>query len=124
MTRVEQLNVFTAYDGRKNYIIEPEARRTAVEERLLAVISQYNPSTIVKAGIGEGSLLLSMARNHEGCIVAVDQSPARVRSFIERFGDDTSAKKIRFIVGDFQDLPVDYYLSLIHILTLPTKRIV
>jgi len=109
MTRVEQLNDFTAYDGRKNFIIEPETRRAAVEERLLAVIREYNPSTIVKAGIGEGSLLISMARNHEGCIVAVDQSLARVQGFIERFGDDSSAKKIRFIVGDFQDLPVDYY---------------
>ena len=90
-------------------MVEPPSRGEAVLERLLDVVRSYRPGVIVKAGIGSGGILESLARESEACLVVVEPSASRVSEFLGAHQGDESAKNIRFIVGDFHDFPIDYY---------------
>jgi len=111
MSRFEQIREFIEYDFGKNKIIEPENRLENVKERLFEIINTYNPEVIVKAGMGSGDILMEMASEFDTYIVVVEPSFSNVSNFCEKFKDNKDLEKIRFIIGDFNHLPVDYYAA-------------
>ena len=111
MGRQEDIVTFIEYDVPKNRVIEPEHRVSKVRDTLFDVLATYNPGVIVKAGIGGGRLLYDLARHSGAYIVVVDPSFAAIRDFMTRHENDAAAEKIRFINGDFNSFPVDYYAA-------------
>jgi ubiquinone/menaquinone biosynthesis C-methylase UbiE len=111
MNRLKQVQDFIDYDLKNNFIIEPKNRYEAVKERLFDVINTYNPGVIVKAGIGHGDILLDIVKQFKSYIVVVEPSFTAITNFLQDYGKDNDLQKIRFINGDFQNFPVDYYAS-------------
>jgi ubiquinone/menaquinone biosynthesis C-methylase UbiE len=111
MNRLKQVQAFLDYDLKNNIIIEPGNRYSAIKERLFDVINTYNPEVIVKAGIGQGNILLDMVKNFKSYFVVVEPSFSAIKNFLQNHGNDNDIQKIKFINGDLNDFPVDYYAS-------------
>ncbi|HOO72449.1 MAG TPA: class I SAM-dependent methyltransferase [Spirochaetota bacterium] len=111
MERTDDIIKFLEYSSGENIVIEPQQRLNHVRERLFDVIKTYNPKVIVKAGLGNGSLLLDLASSADTYLVVVDYSYENIRRFIEKNKQNSALEKIRFIVGDFSAFPVDYYAA-------------
>ncbi len=108
MGRLDQVREFIEYDIDNNFSIEPEARYDAVKVRLIDVINTYKPEVIVKAGIGNGRILNELASEIDSVIIVVEPSFKAIKEFLEKSNEDN---EIKFINGDFHELPVDYYAS-------------
>lgn len=106
---INKLNEFIDYDINNNYIIEPDYRMGMVKERLFDIINSYNPRVIVKAGIGNGAILIEIASNFKSYIVVVDPSLKAINDFIKKNRDFDKLDNIKFINGNFHNFPVDYY---------------
>ncbi len=111
MGRLEELVSFVEYDYQKNRVIEPEVRLKKLKENLLDVVKTYNPATIIKAGLGSGRLILDLAENSEAYIVVVEPSYKIIKDFLERHSKEPACQKIRFINGEFNTFPIDYYAA-------------
>ncbi|MBN2159256.1 MAG: methyltransferase domain-containing protein [Spirochaetes bacterium] len=111
MDRLNEIITFLEHDSRNRVVIEPEKRHAKLLESLLDVVKTYNPGVIVKAGLGNGQLLRELAANSGSYIVVVEPSMRIIRDFMERHAGDTDVERIRFINGDFNSFPVDYYAA-------------
>ena len=111
MDRLADIISFIERDVRDGAVIEPERRLSKLREGVLDVVRTYNPGVIVKAGLGRGELLLEIARNSTAHLTVVEPSMAAIRSFIDTRAGDPALERIRFINGEFNALPVDYYAA-------------
>ncbi|MCU0849174.1 MAG: class I SAM-dependent methyltransferase [Spirochaetes bacterium] len=111
MERTGEIIKFIEFDFDNGVFLEPESRREMLREKLFDVMKTYNPGVVVKAGLGRGDLVYDLAAQFESYIVVVDPSLKVIMEFTSRHGDDPVMKKIRFINGDFNSLPVDYYAA-------------
>ncbi len=111
MNRLKQVQDFIDYDLKNNFLIEPKNRYDAVKERLFDVINTYNPGVIVKAGIGHGDILMEMVKKFKSYFVVVEPSFSAISNFLNIHAGDSDTQKIKFINGDLNDFPVDYYAS-------------
>ena len=109
MTRVEEIIRFIEYDKDTHSVIEPDERQDSVLEELNGVIKTAKPKTIVKAGLGNGRVILDLARNTDSYLVVVEPSYVAIFNFLETNGSEEAVKKIHFICGDFHRFPIDYY---------------
>ncbi len=109
MGRLSDIVSFIERDVKTGVVIEPEKRLPKLREGVLDVVRTYNPRTIIKAGIGRGDLLMEIARNSAAYIAVVEPSMPLIRSFIDAHAGDPALERIRFINGEFNELPVDYY---------------
>ncbi len=107
MSRLDLVNKFIEFDIDNNHSIEPESRVDAIKERLFDIIKTYKPEVILKAGIGNGKILMDIASEFNSYIVVVEPSLKAIKDFLNSNNDN----EIKFINGDFHDLPVDYYAS-------------
>ncbi|HEY1406387.1 MAG TPA: methyltransferase domain-containing protein, partial [Spirochaetota bacterium] len=108
MTHIEMQNAFVEFDEKRHFIIEPENRRELVLDHLDRALAAYKPSVVVKAGIGAGEILLSIAGKCAHCIV-VEPSMKIIESFVARFHADPRFGKIQIVNGSYSCLPIDYY---------------
>lgn len=106
--RAFDVQKFTEHCFREKKYIEPELRASRNKEQLLDVIGTYSPELIVKIGLGCGALLLDLAKESKGTIAVVEPSLANIREYVRDFGEK---KSVRFITGDLNVLPVDYYMA-------------
>ncbi len=111
MSRFEELTRFFEYDHRENGTVEPHWRHEPVLKHFNEAVSTYRPRTIVKTGIGGGPLLHEMAKAVQGLIIVVEPSMKLIGKFLEQHAGDAVIDKVRFINGDFNFLPVDYYAA-------------
>ncbi|MBN2079190.1 MAG: methyltransferase domain-containing protein [Spirochaetes bacterium] len=109
MDRLADIVSFIERDVRDGIVIEPAKRLQKLREGILDVVETYKPGTIVKAGLGRGELLLDIAGKSTAYIAVVEPSMALIHSFIDAHTDDPALERIRFINGEFNALPVDYY---------------
>jgi ubiquinone/menaquinone biosynthesis C-methylase UbiE len=111
MGRLADIVSFIERDVKSGVVIEPEKRLQKLREGVIDVVRTYNPGTIIKAGLGRGELLMEIARNSAGYIAVVEPSMPLIRSFVEAHAGDPVLERIRFINGEFNELPVDYYAA-------------
>jgi len=111
MGRLQEIIGFIEYDHERGVVIEPEKRSAKLRDSVLDVIKTYNPGVIVKAGLGSGRLVHEIALNTGAYIVVVEPSTRVIRSFIDSHREDEAAARIRFIIGEFNQFPVDYYAA-------------
>src|SRR5271157_5185015 len=111
MSRLAELVSFIEYDYQKKTVMEPEKRLPMLKENLRGVVATYKPATIVKAGLGGGQLVLDLAENSEAYIVVVEPSLTIMRDFLHIHGKEPAVEKIRFINGEFNTFPIDYYAA-------------
>ncbi len=109
MSRNKKLVEFLEFDQKKNYLIEPSARHASIRGKVLDIIKEYNPSVIIKAGVGSGVILYEIARECESYIVVIEPSLNLIREFREKHKGEDFLKRTHFINGFYEDLPVDYY---------------
>lgn len=110
MSRFNEIVKFIDFELMKNQVIEPVNRREIVKERIYKSIKTFNPDMIIKIGIGFGDLLLDIAQKTEYVLV-VEPSRNAINVFLEKNKDNSLLKKINFINGEFNNLPVDYYVA-------------
>ncbi|MFC1668785.1 methyltransferase domain-containing protein [Spirochaetota bacterium] len=111
MNRFSEIKKFVEFDFSKNIIIEPKSRYLKLKEMLFEVIDTYNPQVIVKAGLGNGKLLFEIAENYDSLVVVVEPSYDNVKNFLELHKGSGALEQIKFIVGNFEEFPVDYYAA-------------
>jgi hypothetical protein len=111
MSRLADIVSFIEYDYRKNAVIEPEKRQSQLLENLFGVIKSYKPGVIVKAGLGSGEVLSGLANNSDAYIVVVEPSLNVIREFQSQHKDEAACEKIRYINGEFNSFPIDYYAA-------------
>lgn len=108
MTRFQELVQFLEFNRKYNIIIEPAQRSSIICERLFDVINTYNPTTIVKIGIGSGEILSSLLENTHCRIVVVEPSFCAITEFLKSSGK-TPSQHLNIIQGDIHNFPIDYY---------------
>jgi SAM-dependent methyltransferase len=111
MSRLADLVSFIEYDYFRKTVIEPEKRLPMLKENLRGVVTTYKPGTIVKAGLGGGRLVLDLAESSEAYIVVVEPSLTIISDFLRLHGKEPACEKIRFINGEFNAFPIDYYAA-------------
>jgi SAM-dependent methyltransferase len=111
MGRLQDIIGFIEYDHERGVVIEPEKRLEKLRDSILDIIKTYNPGVIVKAGLGSGRLLHEIALNSSAYIAVVEPSMSVIRAFIDSHREDEAAARIRFINGEFNAFPVDYYAA-------------
>lgn len=111
MNRLKEIIDFIENDIRSGCFIEPAERHAGVRDRLFDVIDTYKPAVIVKAGLGRGELAREIAERFDAYIVIVEPSIVLIGDFMERHRGSAFLDRLRFINGDFQDFPVDYYAA-------------
>jgi hypothetical protein len=109
MSRFEDIINFIGHDQQKGLIIEPDKRLEHVQNSLIDVVNTYRPKVIVKAGLGRGLLLYELVKNSDAYTVVVEPSLASIREFLSRYGRDPACGKIKFLNGEFNNFPIDYY---------------
>lgn len=112
MERLKKLQEWSTYEFDKRFFIEPESRHEMVMEKIRDVIKTYNPKVVVKAGLGNGSILIDLINELQGItIVVVEPSLRIIEEFITANSENEKVKDVGFINGDFRNLPVDYYAA-------------
>ena len=110
MERLKKLQEWSIYEFNKRFFIEPDSRHDMVMEKIRDVIKTYNPKVIIKAGLGNGSILLDLVNDLQNItIVVVEPSLKIIETFISNNLENEKIKNVGFINGDFIKLPVDYY---------------
>ncbi len=109
MSRLADIVTFIAHDYRKGLIIEPEKRLEHVKNSLIDVVNTYHPGVIIKAGLGRGLLLNELVKNSDAYVVVVEPCLASILEFMSLYRHDPACEKIKFINGEFNDFPIDYY---------------
>lgn len=110
-SRLSGIISFLEFDVRTGMVIEPERRLPKLRDSITDIIKTYNPGVIVKVGLGSGQVLYDMAAGCDAYIVAVEPSLALIREFMERHAGDPVLDRIRFINGEFNSFPVDYFAA-------------
>jgi hypothetical protein len=108
MTQNETINAFVEYESDKRKIIEPAYRHAVVDDNLRKALDAYKPSVVVKAGVGAGDLLLTIAEKASSCI-CVEPSLLAIETFKQKHSGDERLKKIQLVNGHFFALPIDYF---------------
>jgi hypothetical protein len=108
MTRNEMINAFVESEFESPKFIEPQSRHAVVDNHLRRALDASKPKVTVKAGLGAGELLLTVAEKSPLC-VCVEPSMTVIEKFIARETENPLLKKIQFINGNFAAFPVDYY---------------
>lgn len=112
MERLKKLQEWSIYEFDKKYFIEPDSRHNMVMEKIRDVVKTYNPKIIIKAGLGNGSVLLDLVNELHGVtLVVVEPSLKVIESFIAANCTNEKIQDVGFINGDFRNLPVDYYAA-------------
>jgi len=112
MQRFKKLQQWNIYEFQKKYFVEPDSRHAMVMEKIRDVIKTYNPRVIVKAGLGNGSVLLDLINELKGVtLVVVEPSLKILEEFIAANSANQKLQEVGFINGDFRNLPVDYYAA-------------
>ena len=112
MERFNKLQEWSIYEFNKKFFVEPESRHEMVMEKIRDVIKTYNPKVIVKAGLGNGSVLLDLINELQGVtLVIVEPSLKIMENFLAANAANEKLKDVGFINGDFRNLPVDYYAA-------------
>jgi len=112
MERFKKLQEWSIYEFDKKFFVEPESRHEMVMEKIRDVIKTYNPKVIVKAGLGSGRVLLDLINDLKGVsLIVVEPSLKIIEGFLALNSDNEYIKDIRFINGDFRNLPIDYYAA-------------
>ncbi|OHD68677.1 MAG: hypothetical protein A2W19_12720 [Spirochaetes bacterium RBG_16_49_21] len=111
MSRLAEIVAFIEHDYQKKAVIEPEKRLDKLRDSLFDIVKTYHPGVIVKAGLGSGRLLYDLAKNSGAYIVVVEPSLGTIREFSSLHKDDPACEKIRFINGEFNAFPIDYYAA-------------
>lgn len=112
MERFKKLQEWSIYEFDKRFFIEPESRHEIVMEKIRDVIKTYSPKVIVKAGLGNGSILIDLVNELQNVkLVVVEPSLKIIKEFIAANSENLKAKDVAFINGDFRNLPVDYYAA-------------
>lgn len=105
-SRAFDIQKFLEHCFKEKKYIEPASRAEITKERIFDAIDTYSPEVIVKVGLGTGELLSNIAGHSKGTIVVVEPSLSNIRKYIKEQGE---SKSLRFIAGDLNVLPVDYY---------------
>lgn len=112
MERLKKLQEWSIYEFKKKVFIEPDSRHNMVMEKIRDVIKTYNPKVIVKAGLGNGSVLTDLVNELQGVtLVVVEPSLKIIEEFLNANNTNEKLKNVGFINGDFRNLPVDYYAA-------------
>jgi SAM-dependent methyltransferase len=108
MTRNEMINAFVESEFESRTFIEPQSKHILVDDHLRRALEACKPELVVKAGLGSGKLLFTIAEKSTLC-VCVEPSMAVIESFLARESGNPLLKKIQFINGNFAAFPVDYF---------------
>lgn len=111
MSRFSEVARFIDFDRKNNIVIEPNIRVQAVQDRLFDAIKTYNPSVIVKTGIGSGKILSALLESTAARIVAVEPSEKAIEEYLSRYATSKSNKRLDIVRGDMHSFPIDYYKS-------------
>ncbi len=111
MTRYNEIKSFLEHEYMNRIIIEPDSRYTLLRERLMDSIKINNPKVIVKIGIGNPELLFDIIERFKLTLCVVESSYSTISKFVEEYGDREGFSKIYIINGDFQILPIDYFVA-------------
>jgi len=112
MERLKKLQEWSIYEFDKKYFVEPDSRHEMVIEKIRDVIKTFNPKVIVKAGLGNGRVLLDLVNELQGVtLVVVEPSLKIMENFISENAGNEKLKDVGFINGNFRKLPIDYYAA-------------
>jgi hypothetical protein len=111
MTRYKEIKSFLEHEYLNRTIIEPDSRYTLLRERLMDSLKTNKPDTVIKIGIGNPELLFDIIERFEITLCVVESSFKTIGKFIEEYGDRKGFSKIYIINGDFQILPIDYFVA-------------
>ncbi|HPJ37610.1 MAG TPA: hypothetical protein PLT75_04155 [Spirochaetota bacterium] len=112
MDKYMEIVEFLDYDSRKRVLVEPLDRYDMIRDQVFTIIDENLPEVVVKAGLGDGRLLLDIAVKSEKLyILAVEPSWERITSFMEENRGKPGFDRVRIIHGDFHEFPVDYYAA-------------
>ncbi len=112
MERLKELQKWSIYEYDKRFFIEPESRHEIVMNKIRDIIKTYKPGVIIKAGLGNGNIILDLVNELKGVtLVVVEPSFEVIENFINENNENEKVKDIGFINGDFINFPVDYYAA-------------
>lgn len=112
MGRLRKLQELSIYEYDKKYFIEPADRHELVLNRINDVIETYKPSVVVKAGLGNGRIILDMlAWNSDITLIVVEPSLRVIEQFISDNHGNEKVRELRFVNGEFRQFPIDYYAA-------------
>ena len=109
MSRVQAITEYINECSRKGMMVEARNRYDLVRSRLFDVIKTFNPSVIVKTGLGTGQLVYDIAANFSSTLVVVEPSQQLIRDFVGKDTNRDILAKIRLVNGSLTSMPVDYY---------------
>ena len=111
MDRLKQLQEWSIYEYNNLFFVEPDFRHNIIMERINDVINSYKPKVVVKAGLGSGRVILELINNKDITLVVVEASLKIIEEFIKANRDNTKIKDVKFINGNFNQFPIDYYAA-------------
>ena len=111
MDRLKQLQEWSIYEYKNLFFIEPDFRHNIIMEKINDVINSYKPKVVVKAGLGSGRVVLELMNNQDISLVVVETSLKIIEDFIEANSANPKIKNVKFINGNFNEFPIDYYAA-------------
>lgn len=76
-------------------------------KKVLQIVSQSNPKTILDIATGTGDLAILMAKTNAEKIIGLDISPGMLEVGIKKIADKNLADKIEMIIGDSENMPFE-----------------
>jgi len=112
MNRLRKLQELSIHEYSNRYLVEPPERHELVINKIHDVIEMYKPNVVVKAGLGAGRIILDiLSWKKDIVLVVVEPSLKVIEQFISDNSENPMVKELRFINGDFNKFPVDYYAA-------------
>lgn len=108
MNYTEKISRYIELNLKENLTIERATCSRKQSDFISKAFEAYKPESVLKAGLGNGELLLEMAAKGIK-VTVVEPSINVIKMFIDKNSDNALMDNIQFINGDLNSLPVDYY---------------
>ncbi|MBN2436435.1 MAG: class I SAM-dependent methyltransferase [Spirochaetes bacterium] len=108
MNYTEKISRYIELNLKENLTIEREICNKKQHDFVSKAVEIYRPESVLKAGLGNGQLLLKMAEVGIK-VTVVEPSIEVINNFVIKNKDNVLIDNIQFINGDLNSLPVDYY---------------
>jgi ubiquinone/menaquinone biosynthesis C-methylase UbiE len=110
MNRYDMISEYVRLDNQTAGTIESSAHAGIALEFLKRQIKIHTPSVVVKAGAGNSGLYLELLESID-ILIIVEPDFATIKEHVHKFSDKVNFDKVRFINGDLENMPLDWYSS-------------
>jgi len=109
MHRLNQLQEFVTNEYKNVALVESPDRIESINTMIKEIITAYNPSVIVKMGLGNGEIAQFILNEMDGVLVVIDPSIESLKDFNSK--SDSSKNTLYCVAGTLDANPIDYYVS-------------